>query len=94
MTLMTDVEVRSALGSLPGWRREGKELTKEYRFPDFMGAIRFVNRIAEVAEAAGHHPDLTVGWGRVGVALSTHSEGGITANDTALAATIESLDRS
>lgn len=94
MALLTDSEVQAALGSLPGWKREGRELTKEYRFPDFMAAIRFTNRIADAAEAAGHHPDLSVGWGRVGVALSTHSEGGITANDTALAATIESLDRS
>jgi 4a-hydroxytetrahydrobiopterin dehydratase len=91
MAILTDGEIDSALHTLHGWQRNDNELTKEYHFPDFMAAIRFVNRIAEVAEAANHHPELAVGWGHVGVTLSTHSLGGISTFDTALAAKIEAL---
>lgn len=74
-------------GQLDGWTVEGgKSLSKEYRFPDFREALAFVDRLGEVAEAEGHHPDVYLTWGRVRVELSTHSIGGLSENDFILAA--------
>lgn len=81
------------LESLEGWEIEqsGKhdQLVKTYRFPDFVQAVAFVNRIAPIAEDEGHHPDLFVAWGRVRVQLWTHAAGGLTENDFVLAAKID-----
>jgi 4a-hydroxytetrahydrobiopterin dehydratase len=67
-------------------------LVKQFRFPDFKTAMQFANDIARVAEFEGHHPELTVGWGNVGVELSTHAIGGLSENDFILAAKIDELD--
>lgn len=73
-----------------GWKVVGgHHLEKEYKFPDFVSALAFVNRIGEVAEAEGHHPDITLGWGRVGVTTWTHKIDGLTESDFVLAAKIE-----
>jgi 4a-hydroxytetrahydrobiopterin dehydratase len=83
-----DIELRLE-GS--DWRREGDEIVREWKLADFAAAMRFVNRVAEAAEAANHHPDILVhGWNRVRLRLTTHSAGGLTAADFALA---EGLDR-
>ncbi|HEV7515313.1 MAG TPA: 4a-hydroxytetrahydrobiopterin dehydratase [Thermoanaerobaculia bacterium] len=75
------------LGQLSGWTlKDGKELEKEYRFPDFRQALGFVNRLGEEAEREGHHPDIYLTWGKVRVNLSTHSVGGLSENDFILAA--------
>lgn len=78
---------------LDGWaiERAGdhEELVKLFRFADFQGAVDFVNLVAPIAEAEGHHPDLLVGWGRVRVQLWTHQAGGLTENDFSLAAKID-----
>jgi 4a-hydroxytetrahydrobiopterin dehydratase len=80
-------EVARRLPAHPGWRSVGATIVKEYTFEGgFMGSIRFVNRLAEAAEAADHHPDLAISWDKVTVSLSTHSAGGVTENDLALAA--------
>jgi 4a-hydroxytetrahydrobiopterin dehydratase len=91
MATMSDTEVKDALADLPGWELAGSEIVKEYTFADFAAAMAFVNQVAEAAEAANHHPDIDIRWNKVRLALSTHSEGGLTANDFALAAQIESL---
>lgn len=78
------------LRAVPEWEIEGDRLTRTFRFPDFMGAVGFVNRLAPLAESAGHHPDLEVGWGRVIVELTTHDAGGLTDRDFDLA---EQIDR-
>jgi 4a-hydroxytetrahydrobiopterin dehydratase len=84
-------DITKRLRELRGWDvREGK-LTKAYTFPDFMGAVRFVDRIAPVAESQGHHPDLQVSWGRVVVQLITHDAEGLTAKDFKLASSIDTL---
>lgn len=84
--VLTPDRIRQSLGELPGWRVEGASLVRDFEFPGgFMGSIGFVNRLAEAAEAADHHPDLAISWNRVTVRLSTHSKGGITENDVALA---------
>ena len=75
------------LRQLSGWKiKDGKELEKEYRFPDFRQALGFVNRLGEAAESEGHHPDIYLTWGKVRVSLSTHSVGGLSENDFILAA--------
>jgi 4a-hydroxytetrahydrobiopterin dehydratase len=66
-------------------------LEKEYRFPDFAQALAFVNRLGEAAEAAGHHPDIFLTWGRVKVTLWTHSVGGLSESDFALAARADAV---
>ena len=91
MATLSDDDITTALGSLPGWERSGDQIAKEYRFDGFPDAVAFVVRIAYEAEAANHHPDLDIRYNKVTVALSTHSEGGITDKDVALARTIEGL---
>lgn len=86
MAKLTVDEVQQGMASLAGWERQGDEIVKEYRFDCFGDAIAFVVRLAFRAEKANHHPDLDVRYNRVRVALSTHSDGGITAKDLALAA--------
>jgi 4a-hydroxytetrahydrobiopterin dehydratase len=86
---LSDEEVREGLSTLPDWEREGDAIIKEYRFAGFGDAIAFVVRVAFRAENANHHPDLDVRYNRVRVALSTHSDGGITAKDLALAAEVD-----
>ena len=74
------------------WRRDEDTIVCDRRFADFAGAIAFVERVAEEAETANHHPDILVhGWNKVRLTLSTHSEGGITAADLALAARLDAL---
>jgi 4a-hydroxytetrahydrobiopterin dehydratase len=74
------------------WAREGDAIVREYKLADFAAAMAFVNRVADAAEAANHHPDILVhSWNRVRLTLSTHSEGGLTENDFALARTIDEL---
>ncbi len=91
MARLPDEEIATALGDLPGWELEGGQITKQYRLDGFPGAVAFVVRISYEAEAADHHPDLDIRYDRVRVALSTHSEGGVTAKDVDLARTIEGL---
>jgi 4a-hydroxytetrahydrobiopterin dehydratase len=77
---------------MSGWREEDGELVRELEFANFGDALAFVNRVAEEAEEAGHHPDILIhGWNKVRLTLSTHSEGRITDADHALAGTIDGL---
>ena len=74
------------------WRRDGDAIVRDHQFKDFAEAMAFVNRIAEVAEEANHHPDILVhGWNNVRLILSTHSVGGLTQSDLDMA---ERLDAS
>ncbi len=73
------------------WRRQGDELVKVAKRERFAGALEYVNRVGELAEAADHHPDIDIRWDTVTLRLSTHSAGGLTENDLALAAQIDAL---
>lgn len=74
------------------WQREGDAIAREWRLHDFAGAIAFVERVAELAESANHHPDIVIhGWNKVRLTLSTHAEGGLTGADFALASKIDAL---
>jgi len=74
------------------WRPEGNALVRDFKFKDFAEAMAFVNRVAEIAEQRNHHPDILVhGWNNVRLTLSTHSKGGVTDADRALAEQIDAL---
>lgn len=88
---LTDSEVAAALVDLAGWSRAGDEIRNRYDCPSFADAITFVVRIAFLAEAADHHPDLDVRWRTVHVALTTHDAGGLTALDMELARAIDGV---
>lgn len=80
-------ELKRLSGQLDGWTVvDGHHLEKEYTFKDFAGALAFVNRLGAAAEAAGHHPDVFLTWGKVKVTLWTHSIGGLSEDDFVLAA--------
>lgn len=89
MAKLSNEELRPALAELEGWSLLGDAIHKTFTFPGFRGAIAFVNRLADRANAAGHHPDLEIHYNRVTVSLSTHDEGGVTEKDVALAAEID-----
>ena len=88
MGLASDSSISDFTKSHPKWSREGDSLVAEFEFEDFGGAMEFVNGVAEMAEAANHHPDIDIRWNKVRFTLSTHSEGGITSKDLDLARSI------
>jgi 4a-hydroxytetrahydrobiopterin dehydratase len=81
----------ASLENLPGWQIESGELVKTFQFKDFVAALRFVNRVGEAAEAAGHHPDIDIRYKKVRLSLVTHDAGGLTAKDFDLAGRAEEL---
>ncbi|HUB74419.1 MAG TPA: 4a-hydroxytetrahydrobiopterin dehydratase [Solirubrobacteraceae bacterium] len=92
MAKLSEQQIQAQLGELDGWRREGETIVRELALADFAAAIAFVDAVAELAEAANHHPDILVhGWNKLRLTLSTHSEGGLTDSDFALAAQIDAL---
>jgi 4a-hydroxytetrahydrobiopterin dehydratase len=93
MALLGDAERESALAELPGWTYDsGREgITRAFRFADFSEAFGFMTRVALEAEKADHHPDWSNVWNRVDILLSTHSDGGVTEKDMALAKAIDRL---
>jgi 4a-hydroxytetrahydrobiopterin dehydratase len=92
MTLLTDAQIEQRLAEREQWQREEGEIVREWKLADFAAAIAVVNRVAQAAEAANHHPDILVhGWNRVRLTLSTHSQGGLTDADFALAREIDRL---
>ena len=70
---------------------DGKKISKDFKFKDFIQAVDFVNKITPIAEAEGHHPDLTVGWGKVRIEFWTHAIGGLSENDFIMAAQIDGI---
>jgi 4a-hydroxytetrahydrobiopterin dehydratase len=89
--LLTEEEITTRLAALRGWAREGKEIRKTVKLQDFVHAIAFVTSVALLAEKLDHHPDIDIRWNTVTLTLSTHSAGGLTEYDFALAQQIDSL---
>jgi 4a-hydroxytetrahydrobiopterin dehydratase len=83
-------EIDSRIKNLAGWKVESGELVRTFQFPDFGASLRFVNSVGELAEKAGHHPDIDIRYNKVRLALVTHDAGGISAKDFDLA---ESINR-
>ena len=91
MTLLSDREIQTWVAG-SAWERDGDAITRDRKLPDFAAAVDFTNRVAALAEEANHHPDILIhGWNKVRLTLSTHSQGGITAADLALAERIDGL---
>jgi 4a-hydroxytetrahydrobiopterin dehydratase len=91
MELLTEAQLAAELPAVPGWSRQGNELTRQVTRADFGDALRYLNAVGYLAERAGHHPDIAVAWNTVTLTLSTHSAGGLTAADLALAREIDAL---
>jgi len=91
MAVLSDKEVDAALPELDGWEHVDNALRRSVKFPAFLAGIDAVRRIAEAAETADHHPDIDIRWRTVTFVLSTHSEGGITQKDLALARQIDEI---
>ena len=89
--LLSDSEIEERLRD-SDWRREGDEITRDWKFDDFSQAMGFVNRVAEAAEEANHHPDILVhGWNKVRLSLTNHSAGGLTEADFRIAGRFDAL---
>jgi 4a-hydroxytetrahydrobiopterin dehydratase len=84
-------QAQAMLAEVPGWALEGSTLTRKFRFKNFKDAMVFVNRVADLAEAEGHHPDIYISWNRVCLELTTHVIKGLSENDFILAAKINEL---
>ncbi len=89
--LLSDTEIAAGLRDLPDWTHVGAGISRTVEAPSFLAGIDLVRRVAEVAERVNHHPDIDIRWRRVTFTLSTHSEGGITRKDLALADRIDHL---
>jgi 4a-hydroxytetrahydrobiopterin dehydratase len=89
--LLSDDAIAAALIELPDWQRDGDTIRRELRFPTFPEAIAFVDRVAELAEAADHHPDIDIRWRRVVLTLTTKASHGLTERDVGLARRIDAL---
>ena len=81
------------LKEVTGWEVvDGKKIRKVFTFPDFKSALAFVNKVGDIAESEGHHPDIQFGWGKVVIELTTHAIGGLSENDFILAAKIDATN--
>jgi len=87
-TTLSAPEIDKLLKQLPDWKLTGGKLTREWTFSNFVEAIAFVNKVAPLAEAAGHHPDIDIRYNRVLLSLISHDAGGITERDANMAAHI------
>lgn len=91
MAVLTDSEIQQELGSLSGWQRAGKTIQRIYEFPDFKAAMQFVNKVADAAEKANHHPDIDIRYNKVTMALVSHDSGGVTQRDVRMAKRINEI---
>jgi 4a-hydroxytetrahydrobiopterin dehydratase len=87
--ILDQTQIETSLASLPEWKLEQGELVRSLTFNDFLEAMKFVNRVADLADNAGHHPDIDIRYNKVRLALVTHDAGGITQSDISLAHDID-----
>jgi 4a-hydroxytetrahydrobiopterin dehydratase len=91
MNVLTEEEIAAQLGGVPAWQRQGDSIVMTVTRSDFRDALLYVGAVAYLAEAANHHPDVAISWNKVTLTLSTHSAGGLTGADFALAGQISRL---
>jgi 4a-hydroxytetrahydrobiopterin dehydratase len=91
VAVLTDSEIQKALGSLPGWKKNGTAIQRVFEFPDFKAAMQFVNKIADAAEQVNHHPDIDIRYNKVTMALVSHDSGGVTPRDVRMAEKINQI---
>ena len=89
MAKLSAEQIAEKLKALPGWEYKDNAIAKMFKFKEYLHGIEFVQKVAEIAEANDHHPDITINYTRVTFACSTHSEGGVTDKDFKLAENIE-----
>jgi 4a-hydroxytetrahydrobiopterin dehydratase len=88
---LSEAQIQEHLANVPGWALEDGMIVRTFTLKDFTAALTFVGACGHLAEAAGHHPDITINYNRVKLALVTHDAGGLTEKDFALAAQINAL---
>lgn len=93
MVPLPEVQISTRLASVPSWRLEHGELARTFSFTDFRSALGFVNRVGDLAESAGHHPDIDIRYNRVRLALVTHDAGGLTNKDFDLASKVDRIGK-
>jgi 4a-hydroxytetrahydrobiopterin dehydratase len=91
MKPLADKDIQAGLQKLAEWSECGDAIQRTFAFADFLASMRFVNQVAEAAEARQHHPDILVRWNKVTLTLSTHDAGGITRKDFDFAAAADGL---
>jgi 4a-hydroxytetrahydrobiopterin dehydratase len=91
MDLLTEEQIAERLAGLTGWERQDDSIVRVATLKDFKAAMLYVGAVAYLAEAANHHPDIAIAWNRVTLTLSTHSAGGLTSKDFALAEQISAF---
>jgi len=92
---MAKAEAEQKLAEAPGWQlaQDGLSISRQFKFKNFVEALAFVDRVGEIAEAEGHHPDIELSWGKANIRLSTHAIKGLSLNDFIVAAKINELKR-
>lgn len=91
MSALSEKEIHSRLVTVPDWQIQSGELVRTFLFKDFRESLAFVNKVGDLAENAGHHPDIDIRYNRVRLALVTHDAGGITQKDFDLAAAADKV---
>ena len=91
MEKLSTEKIKTALATVPDWKKKGLTIVRTYQFKDFPAAIKFVNAVAKLAEQAWHHPDIDIRWNQVTLTLTTHDEGGLTEKDFDLAGKFDRL---
>ena len=91
MAVLTDAEIQRELASLSGWQRNGTAIQRVFRFPDFKAAMQFVNKVADAAEQANHHPDIDIRYNTITMSLVSHDAGGVTQRDMRMAGIINNI---
>ena len=91
MPKMDPAQIATAMAAVPQWKQTGDVISRTFQFKDFPAAMKFANAVAELAEAAWHHPDMDIRWNKVTLALTTHDTGGLTQKDFDLARQFDQL---
>jgi 4a-hydroxytetrahydrobiopterin dehydratase len=91
MPKLNAAQIKTALATVPDWRKKGATIARTFELKDFPAALKFVNRVAVLAEQAWHHPDIDIRWNKVTLTLTTHDQGGLTEKDFALARKFDRL---
>ena len=91
MALLSDEQLRQELRNLGDWTQQDKAIVRQFEFTDFKAAMEFVNRIADAAESANHHPDITINYNKVTLLLTSHDSGGVSDRDARMAKKINEV---
>jgi 4a-hydroxytetrahydrobiopterin dehydratase len=94
MSVLTDSAIEENLKQLSGWNYDNRVIQRIFQFPNFLDAMQFVNRVAEAAEKANHHPDIDIRYNKVTMSLTSHDVGGVTTRDLRMAKKISELSDS